>query len=169
MNAYVTEAHRRYVRRERLAGSVFNAAIAIFSTYLIFSNVDVIPLWSKDGIAFDLVPTVFMLTLFGNLVVSLLAHKRLKEGMVRPIEDGRVGLAARTLPRNLLVRLLIVAVAMTVVMVPLSILLLHALGIDSMSYHQYLVFKACYGPAVGALSVAIVIEAALIDGDRAVR
>ena len=161
MNTHTNEALRHYVRKERLAGCVINVLLAIFFTYLIFFPVPVIPLWGKDGMAFDLVPTVFMLTLVGNLVVTLLARKRLGAGELPIISEDVCGRMARRLPTNMFARLVVVAVVMTVMTVPLSVLLLTLAGIDSLSYHQYLAFKAIYGPLIGALPVAAVIEATL--------
>jgi uncharacterized ion transporter superfamily protein YfcC len=77
--------------------------------------------------------------------------------------SGRI---ERNLPRNVLVRNLTVALGVTLVTVPMSVLMLWILGVESMSYHAYLGFKAVYGPLVGALSTAVVIKAALQDPIR---
>jgi hypothetical protein len=169
MNVLAVEAHRRYVNKERLAAGIFNVIVGVLSTYLAFPNAPVIPLWGQHGIAFDLVPTVFMLTLVGNFVVTVLAHKRLRADEVQIIDDSMCSWIACRLPRNMFIRLLVIAVSMTVLAVPLSVLVLKLVGIDSMSYHQYMGFKACYGPAIGVLSVSVAIETALRDHKRVAR
>jgi hypothetical protein len=154
-------SHDAYIKRERATGLVINCLLSIGFTVLAFRGHPWIGLWGANGIAADLVPTVFMLTLMGNLALSLLARKRLRDGLVAPMSAQRCGVLARRLPAHLGARLVLTALAVTVVVVPLSVLVLVFLGVESISYARYLGFKAVYGPLVGAISAAPIIEAAL--------
>lgn len=149
--------HLRYMRRETLLGCVFNAVLSVVFAVLIFRGVEQIPLWGPQGIAVDLVPTVFMITLVGNLIVTFLTRQRVRAGAVpRLIHPTRW-------PRRALVRMLLLAVVATAVVVPLSIGVLSALGIESMPFAPFVAFKVVYGAVVGALTAPLVIRAALAD------
>ncbi|MFS2027215.1 hypothetical protein [Massilia sp. CT11-137] len=158
---HVPDGHRFYIRRERLIAVVINLVLSLAFTALLFSNVQHVPLWGVGGIAFDLVPTVFMLTLMGNLAMTVTTRRRLRDGAIAPMPARLCGWVACALPRNGVLRVALVASVVTVAVVPVSVLVLWLSGLDSMSYQQYLGFKALYGPAVGALSTGIIIKAAL--------
>jgi hypothetical protein len=66
------------------------------------------------------------------------------------------GRAACALPGNGVLRVAVEAWVVTVAVVPVSVLVLWLSGLDSMSYQQYLGFKALHGSAVGALSTGII-------------
>ena len=152
--------HHRYVLRETLIGCVFNAVLSIVFALLIFRGTPRIPLQGAEGIAVDLVPTVFMITLVGNLIVTFLTRKRVRGAEVPPLPA--TGWAAR-LPRNALLRMLLLAAVATAVIVPLSVAVLVLLGVTAMDFTPFVAFKIVYGAAVGALSAPLVIRAALSD------
>jgi hypothetical protein len=164
--SHVHHVLRFYIKRERLTGLVVNLVLSLVFTMLLFSNFPSIGWWGKDGMAVDFVPIVFMLTLMGGLAVTMLTRKRLRDSVLAPMPADLCGWAARCLPGDVLLRVvvvvvMVVAAAVTVVVVPLSILVLWLLGVESMSYRQYLMFKAVYGSLVGALSTAVIIKSAL--------
>lgn len=162
-DASLTPIHRRYIRNETLVGCVFNGVLSVVFAFIVFQGVASIPLWGPQGMAVDLIPTVFMITLVGNLIVTVLTRKRLAAGQVPALAPAsKLGL-----PRNALLRMLLLAVLFTAVLVPLSILALWALRIDALPFWPFVGFKVVYGAAVGALSAGIVVRAALRDGDRA--
>jgi hypothetical protein len=160
------QAYRSYIERELLRGLAFNLVLSLAFTMLLFPEGLAIAMFGKDGIAADLVPTAFMLTLMGGLAMTLMTRKRVRDGVIVPMPAEFSGRIERNLPRNVLVRNLTVALGVTLVTVPMSVLMLWILGVESMSYHAYLGFKAVYGPLVGALSTAVVIKAALQDPIR---
>jgi len=149
--------HARHLRRETLLGCVFNGVLSVVFAVLIFRGADLIPLWGPQGVAVDLVPTVFMITLVGNLIVTLLTRQRVRSGAVPRLE------ATTRLPRRALLRMLLLAVLATLVIVPISIGALVLLGIESMRFAPFVAFKVVYGAAVGALTAPLVIRAALSD------
>jgi hypothetical protein len=90
-----------------------------------------------------------------------------RDGVIAPMPALLCGRAACALPGNGVLRVALVALVVTVAVVPVSVLVLWLSGLDAMSYQQYSGFKALYGPAVGALSTGIVIKAALKGPDAA--
>jgi hypothetical protein len=161
----ITHAHRNYIKRGAIVGVMINCVFSIAFTMLFVPKTPSINLWGETGIAMDLVPTVFMLTLMGNLAITLITAKRLRGGMISAIPDRTCGWPERRLPANPLLRVIVVAIVMSIILVPLSILLLWFFGIQSMLYREYLLFKAVYGPIVGVLSVGVVIRSALMQRD----
>jgi len=160
-HARIPDVYRSYIRRERLIGVVINLVLSLAFTALLFANVQHVPLWGAGGIAYDLVPTVFMLTLMGSLAMTVTTRKRLRDGVIAPMPARLCGRTACALPGHGVLRVALVALVVTVAVVPVSVLVLWLSGLDSMSYQQYLGFKALYGPAVGALSTGIIVKAAL--------
>ena len=152
---------QHYIQRETLLGCAINAAIALFFAALLFHNAPTIPLWGTKGIAVDLIPTVFMLTLFGSLAISLLTRQRLRQGHIiapgaRP-SSWIAALASLPLPA----RTVIVAVLMTLALVPATCLALMTLAVDAMAFWPFVAFKMVYAASVGALSAPWVLKAAL--------
>ena len=162
-DASSTPIHSRYIRNETLVGCVFNGMLSVVFAFIVFHGVASIPLRGPQGMAVDLIPTVFMITLVGNLIVTVLTRKRVAAGQVPSLAPT----SRQRLPRNALLRMLLLAVLFTAVLVPLSILALWALRIASLPFWPFVGFKVVYGAAVGALSAGIVVRAALRDRDRA--
>lgn len=152
--------HAAYIQRETLTGCVFNAILSVVFAFVVFRGRSPILLWGTDGLAVDLVPTVFMITLVGNVIVTLITRRRVASGQVpaMPVLSNRFVLFRQMLPR-----ILIAAFLMTIVLVPLSVLALWAIGIDRMDFGPFVAFKVVYGAAVGALSAPWVIRHALSD------
>lgn len=67
------------------------------------------------------------------------------------------------LPRHALLRMLMLAAAATALIVPLSVAVLWALGVESMAFAPFVAFKIVYGAAVGSLTAPLVVRAALSD------
>jgi len=162
-NAPLSPIHAHYIRNETLVGCVFNGVLSVVFAFLVFYGVALIPLWGPQGMAVDLVPTVFMITLVGNLIVTVLTRKRVAAGQVPRLVQA----PAQRLPQNALLRMLLLALLFTLVLVPLSAAALWALKIDPLPFWPFVGFKVVYGAIVGALSAGIVVRAALRDGDRA--
>lgn len=167
MHAPANISHNSYIQRELIVAGVVNVLLGVLATYAFVPNNVPIPLWGGQGIAVDLVPTVFMLTLIGNTVITFVTRHRLRTGKVTPILRARCGWLARHLPRRPAPRILLLAFAATAVVVPVSVLGFWLSGVEAMRFDHYLLFKACYGPLVGALSAKAAVEAALTkDGAR---
>ncbi len=154
--------HQSYVRRETLIGCAFNAVLSVVFAFVVFHGVERIPLWGAQGLAVDLVPTVFMITLVGNLIVTFVTRQRVRAGSVAPLAPP----ARSWLPRRAVPRMLLLAALTTIVIVPLSVAVLLLLGIDSMQFGNFVVFKIVYGAVVGALTAPLVIRTALADRVR---
>lgn len=163
MGVRLSGEHRRYIRNELLVCCVVNAMFGLAFAFLFFHDVSTIPFWGAGGIAVDLIPTVFMLTLMGNLAATYLTRSRVTNGKVSPVDPGALGPIARYLPGNALVRVLTMAIVLTILVVPISIVGLILMGVSSMQFWLFVVFKVIYGAFIGSLSAPTILRAALGD------
>lgn len=156
--------HRKYILADFAFGAIPNALISAAAAYLIFRHSALVPLWGAQGIAFDLAPTVFMVTLMQLIICTVLTRNRIQAGAVPAIGVSRRNIPIlRMLPNNVVLRGLVVALPTTVILLPLSIIAMLALEIDSMSLSIFVVFKTACGPAIGLVTAPIVYLAALSD------
>lgn len=153
-----TQAETRRTMMIEAAISILpNALFSAFFVWLLFRGTRRIGLWGADGVAFDLVPTTFMLTLITTLLVTWLVRRHVAAGATRP--------AAGTtkLPRNRLVRGVLLGLLMVVLLVPVTIAALNQFWAGDWTFGQMLLFKVVYGVAVGLIVTPIVVLAALRD------
>ena len=149
--------HARYIRTETAISAIPNAVIGAAFVWLMFGGRDRIGLWGMDGLAFDLVPTVFMITLMTTVALTLLTRARMRKGAVPRMT------ARRRLPRLLPLRAVTLAAVTTLVVAPLSILLLWAIWTGPWSYGAVMAFKIVFCVALGFLVTPVVLHHALCD------
>lgn len=152
--------HRKYITIETIISVVFNTVFSIIFAFIAAQGADRLPLWGPMGMAVDLIPTVFMITLVTTIVVTLLTYKRMAAGKAPRLDRSEGGPLAWA-PRNAFLRGFIYAALMAIVLVPLSIGALLALGIDELPFSTFLPFKAVYGGVFAALVTPPIVRAAL--------
>ena len=148
---------RRFVLVETVVNSVVSGLLSAAFVWLVFGGRDVIPLWGMDGLAFDLVPTAFMITLMMTLGLTLFTRWRCRKGSA-PVLSGR-----NRLPGNVVLRALAMALIATVLLVPASVALLALLGPESWSYSAVMLFKIVYGVVLAAVITPIIVMGAMRD------
>ncbi len=159
----LSAVHKRYVKAETAVGIGFNGVLSVVFG-LPFYSVASIPLWGSQGMALDLVPTVFMITLVQTIIITLITRKRVQAGTVAPLPEPRAAYSAlKLLPQNVLARAFALALAVSLILVPLSVGAMAALGVDGITFAPFISFKVVYGVAVGMLSAPLSLLAALSD------
>lgn len=160
----LSQRHRRYIIADFVFGMIPNAILSGIGTFFIFRHLALVPLWGKQGMAFDFAPTVFLITLGQLTVCTLLTRKRVRAGVIPAIGVSRRRIPAlRMLPHNVVLRGLIVAMLATIVLPPLSIAAMLALRIEALPLGIFVTFKTVYGPVVGLVTAPIIYLAALTD------
>lgn len=157
-------AHRRNLKSETAISVVANTAVSGIFAWGLFHGVESIPLWGAQGIVVDLVPTVFMITLVLTIALTLITRGRLRKGKL-PLPAWRrsdLGVIGR-LPACIALRAPVLALCMTLALVPLSALLLVLAGVDSMRFTNFFLFKLAYGAAFALLVTPIILLRALAD------
>ncbi len=153
------------LRVETAISIVANTVVSGMFAWGIFHGVAVIPLWGAQGIAVDLIPTVFMITLALTIALTLITRARIRKGKLPRPTWGRIDLGlSRLLPDNILLRAFTFAAAMTVILVPLSVLLLVTAGVSEMSFKVFFVFKLIYGAIYAVVVTPPVLLRAFADG-----
>lgn len=150
-------ATQRRLAIESAISIVPNALVSALFVWLIFRGADTIPLWGTQGVAFDLLPTTFMLTLMTTIALTLIVRARRRKGLPAAT-PGSLGL-----PRNVVLRAVALALLLCVVFVPATVLVLGLVWDADWSYDQMMVFKIAYGISVGLVATPLVVLAALRD------
>ena len=147
----------RYIIVETLIGMVINAAISAGFAFFVFGARDEVGLWGADGLALDFVPQTFMVALMSALVPSLLTRRRVAAGAIHARGTPS------PLPRNLLLRALLLALLATILLGGGATIILAFLLSGPVAFGILLPFKIAYGALVSALVTPLALRAALAD------
>lgn len=98
-----------YIRRETLVNVAINCFFAALFFFVVFGGQDRVPVWGLGNWVFDFIPQSFMIALLGTIIPGALAAKRLRAGAVQAF------VRPSPLPRNLLLRALLLAVVSAVI------------------------------------------------------
>jgi hypothetical protein len=148
---------RKFLLTQQAVSVVLNAIISALFVWLVFGGLERIGLWGAAGLALDLVPTTFMITLMMGIALTLITRGAVRKGQLAPVP------ASTILPRSVFVRAPLLAFAATIILVPVTVALLWLLWERDWTYGEVMAFKIAYGIALGAIVTPIVIGAALRD------
>lgn len=143
--------HLIFLILEQCVGSaVFNVALNAGIAWVAFRNLELVPLWGFQSIAFDTVVTCFMLPfmtcLISTAVIRLQVKKELLPHMVwRRIHHSILG----RLPHGTLRRALVLGTVGVTLSAP-TLLVFVALGIDQQFFRDFVIFKALYAALLAA-------------------
>ncbi|MEQ5788881.1 hypothetical protein J3454_13360 [Erythrobacter sp. NFXS35] len=157
------EPVRGIVLRETLISTLPNAVVSAGFVWLLFREQATIPLWGMNGLAFDLVPTTFMLTLMTTIALTLVFRKRRRDGVLPSAGASPAPLA---LPHNPLLRGLVFGIGLLLLFVPISVFALSAIWRGDWTYAEVLAFKIVYGVLVGWAATPLVVLAVMREGNR---
>lgn len=154
----MSPVHARYIRIETIVAMVLNAVVGALFVWLMFGGRSMIGLWGQDGLAFDLLPTVFMITLMTCIALTLITRARMRKGAVPPMTGP-----SRS-PHLLPLRAVLFALTAVVVIVPASVLLLWAVWTGPWSFGAVMAFKIAFSVLLGLIVTPPILRAALRDG-----
>jgi len=148
----MSPAHKRFFLLEEAVGSIIvnliiNGAIA----FLMFRGASRVPLWGQQSIAGDTIGTTFFLPLITTLIVTPLARRNVQAGRFEALEWARdVPSALQWLPAGTFARGVVLGLLCTVIVAPLSVGALYALGVTDLGFWSFVTFKALFAAALGA-------------------
>jgi hypothetical protein len=148
---------RRTLMVEAAISIIPNAVVSALFVWLLFRGVQRIGLWGTQGVAFDLVPTTFMLTLMTTIGLTIIVRRRVQAGKAKPAAGST------RLPRNPVLRGIVLGLLMLLAFVPASVLALNLFWAGDWTFNQMLLFKIAYGIAIGLIATPLVVLAALRD------
>ena len=144
-----------------IINSTINAAIG----YGIYISRLTLPLWGMTSIAGDIIIMTFLLTIIVSYLVTLATYKKIKKGRLekatwRRLSNPILG----KLPGNSFFRAMILALLFTIIIAPIVIVALAALGINEMTFMTFVIFK---GTLAGFLAIIVApLSAACAFGDE---
>jgi hypothetical protein len=144
-----------YVRRETVISLVINTVLSMLFYALVFGRQDPVEAWGLGQWVFDFVPQSFMIALMSVAVPGALTAGRLRAGAVMPLDRPT------RLPRNLLARALLLAVASAIVGTAIVAALVRLTGLEVIPATAALVAKAGYGALLAMIVTPIGLRAAL--------
>ena len=150
---------RRYIAIETAISVVINVGFSALFFYLVFGRSERIELWGPHGFAFDYFPQTFMITLMAVIVPTILTRKRANSGKVARRESA---IGAR-LPRNVVLRALLLAALAAVVMGAVAVWITDSFWSGDPTHLKLLELKMAYGAVVAAIMTPIGLIAALSD------
>ena len=157
----MTQDHRKYLTSQTLVGAAANLLLNGAIGWAVFRSRDRIPVFGAPSVSGDLVATAFLLPLLVCLIATPLVRAEVRVRAVEPAESS--GPISRFLPPRLLLRGIALGLLAAVPIAPQVIWGLQALGIQAMSFWQFVGFKAAFGAALAALITPLVALRALMD------
>lgn len=169
----MTEDQQKAVKSETRLAIALNVVISAFFAWLVFPKTGEIAMWGASGMAFDLLPTTFMILFMTTLALSLVTRRRIKAGAIAPIDledapNDFSGLAAKRLPRNIPLRAVTLAVGACVALIPFLVGALTLVGAASMNFPTFAAFKMAYGAFLGLVFTPIILLSAMAATAREV-
>jgi hypothetical protein len=165
----MSPAHRRYLVLQQSVGAaavnfVLNAGLAA----LMFRRQDAVPLWGQQSIVGDTIGTTFMLPLLTCLIVTPLARGQMRAGRVTPLGWTHTSHPFLTwLPISTTRRGLILAFLCVALIGPPSVWALSALGIDTLSFWRFVLFKAGFAAGLAAVVTPVIAVWAIAGAEPA--
>jgi hypothetical protein len=154
----MSAAHRRYLILEQGVGSIvvnflLNAGIA----WGLFRGLEVVPLWGDQSIAGDTIATCLLLPLITCLIVTPTARHQVRAGRFPALGWTRSSHPALGwLPERTFRRGLVLGIAGVLVFAPPTLLALDALGLSSLGVWHFVLFKAGFAAAAGAVVTPLI-------------
>jgi hypothetical protein len=166
----VSSDYRKYLVGQAVIGAGINFLLNGAIGWLLFRHLPRIPLYGEQSVAGDVVGTSFLLPVLVCLIATPLIRREVREARLSADDRLRPG-AGRSawVPRNLVLRAVVLGVLATLLVSPGTILTLLALGVDSLALRPFLMFKAGFAAALAALITPIGAAWALEDGLPALR
>jgi hypothetical protein len=165
--ASITPAQRRYLLLDNGVGPfVINFLINAVIAWLLFRHATHVPLWGQSSIAGDTIATSFLLPLITCLIVTPLARGRVRSGQVAALTAPA---ARKWPPRNMIVRSVAIGVLGVILFTPVTLLMLGAVGIGSLTPWHFVGFKGSFAAIEGGLVTPFLALWAISDAPRASR
>jgi hypothetical protein len=143
----------KYVLVESSISGAINACISIGFVVAVFHGRAIVMPLGSGGFVRDAVPQTLAVALMGSLVPLLLTRKRRGKGDLPREVTMRSGALASPFATAILI-----ALAMLLIGAGLQALLLPQVFAKGLDFRQLLVFKACYGAALGAFVTALALR-----------
>ena len=136
---------RSYIRAQATSAAVINVVINPIIAWLANRQMEFVPLWGANGILVDTAVTSVVLSLLVALFVTRGVHRKFYAGHVAASDEFfRAERMLSRLPRRAWSLGPLLGVGAAFVLIPLTVLVFHALGFSGLPFAAFASFKAVY-------------------------
>lgn len=156
--------HKEFLLRESIISAIVGTILCAIISFAAFQSQDVIMFWGENGLFFDTLLTVFFMPFMMTLIMTPMYRTRVADGKAPATRWSRhEHFMLRLFPGSLFFRALIVAILLSVVLLPVSTAILLSLENFPMSFDRMLMFKSIYGALIGFLVTPLIAICAMAD------
>jgi hypothetical protein len=160
-------AHRTLLLGQAIGSVVLNVPLNGGAAWASFPPVPSLPLFARGNcVAGDTVGTSFFLPLVTCLILTPIVRRLLRGGSVASLPRAELPGGVRSLPANFVGRGALVGLISALTVAPLTLALLHALGVEAMTQGQVTLYKAVYTAVLGILVTPLFGFRALADATK---
>ena len=165
---HLTLTQQRYLLLKQLLPAILINFIVNFAFgWLFFHTSEQVPLWQAlsfsvlpTSIVVDLIPTSFYLIFLTSLIVSRQVQHHMRDGLITPITNP--AFLCRISPLHGLMTSFRLALLITLILVPGTVLIFHWNNIDALPLWDFIYFKSFYATALAALFTPFVVLRAMV-------
>lgn len=150
--------NRNYILAETAISVVINMVLSGLFCWVVFHGRTTVVAAGPSGYLIDTVPQTLMITLMSMLVPGLLTRQRIRTGRIAPLPTP-----PRALPRRLLLRSALVAVASAALAAGVVLGLDKVVAVPNLSLSSLMAVKLFYGAVAAAVVTPFGLRAALSE------
>jgi len=106
----MNSGYGHYVLKETLISALVSGTLSAVAAWLVFGGQREVGIWGQPGLAFDFIPQTFIASLLSVIIPSLITRVRSRSGALQAVTNGS------WLPRNLLLRAVLIAAVLTLLL-----------------------------------------------------
>lgn len=138
---------RKFLLVQMVIGIVINLTLNAGIGIFMVRGINSLPLWGNPGVALDTLAVAFLLPWLTVLVVAPFARVEMKKGTVTRFQE-ELRVIRRSylhhMPRGVLAQSMVIAGGTTLVITPVMIGILYALGISEMGAPTFVLYKSAF-------------------------
>lgn len=164
----MSAGYRKYLLGQAVVGAVINFVLNGAIGWMLYRHLPRTPLYGEQSIAGDIVVTSLLLPLLVCLIVTPLVRREVQRGRL-PAADwlGPHSKQGARVLGNWLLRGVVLGVLSTLLVSPVAIWALRAVGVDGLDFWTFVTLKASIAATLAAVITPMVAAWALADGLRA--
>jgi len=138
--------YKKYIFFDQgIVSAIINFSINFALGFVFFQSVSLIPLWGSSSIISDSIIMVFVLTSLTVLVITFVTNLKVKQKKLTALTWRRSSHPVlKLLPANIWWRSIIMGIIYLIILIPLIILALTLLKVQSMTFWNFVLFKASF-------------------------
>jgi hypothetical protein len=156
--------HRSFLLKETFISILINAILSGVIAFFMFRSQSTITLWGKNGLFFDLIPTIFIMTFLMTIAMTPVTRVRILKGKapVAPWHRSEHPIY-RFFPGAFVIRAFVFAVVALLLLLPITTAWVYFLTKFPLTLSEMVLFKSCYGAIVGLLFTPVILIVAMAD------